>query len=650
MDRATPNQTRAAALERRRALSRNGAWAVASDQSRSRRSRSAPPVASRSGAVPAAQAPEGAAGDQSKDASCGCDHGAEAARQVVVAASPGRVVAQKRRTERCQEGRGDAPTCRPTGRMRERDAVPPKVRVGTTLQGTLVTGTHVDPTVKVTGHEAGTCRVITGTEYAGAEQYSQLCDAVPVPGAPKVSVGSTSRGQRVTGTEVGRSPRVTGDEHGSCTAVTGTEYLGADKVRAFCGTAPEPSPARWTVSDTVNGQAVTGTEVGRSPKVTGDEAGACEKLTGTQYVSSSLPESLCGAGAPRKVSVMSTARERTLTGTEVGRSPKVTGDEAGACTSVSGTEYVGLEQYQACNRPSVPAPEKVRVMRTWQGRTVSGSTVEQRENVTGDEYGACQPVSGDEYVGPDQYGQYCAPREFQDSQARMRTRGLGFSRAPSGTPVAADGNVTGSGRGESLVVSGTPYAAGGQGQPLRLRGRLAGPGPAPPPPPATVPSEPAGAFIVSSPAAEVRDRPMTRVTGTAYGGARITGPVDRAGGLVSGTPEFRYREENPSPAASYVPAEPEVPDRGRSRLTGDGRELGFAITGAAWRPSKAVTGTEGASARRNPTLRGTPRDFGSGAMQNKAVERAEVPVSKITGGSGNYSAGSLITYSGGARG
>ena len=63
-----------------------------------------------------------------------------------------------------------------------------------------------------------------------------------------------------------------------------------------------------------------------------------------------------------------------------------------------------------------------------------------------------------------------------------------------------------------------------------------------------------------------------------------------------------------------------------------------------------MTGTEGLSAtRRNPTIR-------RGALNPMPVagmarpEDVPVPVSKVTGGSGNTEKGSLITYSGGARG
>jgi hypothetical protein len=62
-----------------------------------------------------------------------------------------------------------------------------------------------------------------------------------------------------------------------------------------------------------------------------------------------------------------------------------------------------------------------------------------------------------------------------------------------------------------------------------------------------------------------------------------------------------------------------------------------------------VTGTEGVSARRrNPTRPGAMAAMP--AFQAKRNEERPEPVSRVTGSSGNTTAGSLITVSGGARG
>jgi hypothetical protein len=122
-----------------------------------------------------------------------------------------------------------------------------------------------------------------------------------------------------------------------------------------------------------------------------------------------------------------------------------------------------------------------------------------------------------------------------------------------------------------------------------------------------------------------------------------------AAGLVSGTPEFRYRDETgtlrmPTPAAQVEAAQ-------ALRITGEGREDGERITGDDWARSGRVTGTEGRWAQgRNPTLRGEARAMAAGAWGNKDRERPEAPPpARVTGSSGNAGKGAMITVSGGAR-
>ena len=123
-----------------------------------------------------------------------------------------------------------------------------------------------------------------------------------------------------------------------------------------------------------------------------------------------------------------------------------------------------------------------------------------------------------------------------------------------------------------------------------------------------------------------------------------------AGGKVTGTEEARFGGGNTSymPEPAPVVAQ-QVEGRVKSRVTGEGQSAGLKITGDDWDRGDHVTGTEGASAvRRNPTVRGAP--MASMAVDNKRNEQMTVPVSKVTGSSGNTENGSLITYSGGARG
>ncbi len=564
----------------------------------------------------------------------------------------GRAAARARREALCVNGRGNDPACRPSGRVRTQ-ASPLKVEIGTTLSGNAVSGTQVERTSKVTGVETGSCRTITGTEYIGSEQYAQLCVATPVPAAAKVRLGSTSRGQRVSGIEVGRSLKVTGDEHGDCKAVTGTEYLSAEQFESFCATKPEPAPAKVGMAATRAGQNVSGVPLERSSKVTGDEQGSGLKLTGSQYVQDqSVGLARAGNGKPHKVSVMSTLKDRPVTGTDVAPGSMVTGGERGLCADVTGTESSGLAQYQGCNRKPVPTPEKSGVMRTWHDQQVSGTVVEHSAKVTGDEYGGCQPISGTEYIGPDQYTAYCDADRQAASRALMASRGARAGMAPSGIRVESGSRVTGAGRGESQVLSGTPYSGPYQRvsqREVNSKSRPLNRGPADAPrevedvPKAT---ETKGHFSIVTPARSAQDSGLSRITGTAYGAiGRITGPINMAAGLVSGTPEFRYQEG----AAAGIAVQTQAAEAMRSRLTGDGREGGIAITGAAWRRNENVTGTE----HRNPSIRGERRSALAavmGASLLKDRERTELPASKITGSSGNDAKGSYITYSGGARG
>jgi len=121
-------------------------------------------------------------------------------------------------------------------------------------------------------------------------------------------------------------------------------------------------------------------------------------------------------------------------------------------------------------------------------------------------------------------------------------------------------------------------------------------------------------------------------------------------GKVTGTEQARFGN-NQAAARIEVPATAEtVEGRVKSRISGEGMDTGQRITGDDWGRGNHVTGTEGLSAsRRNPTIRsGAMKPMPAASMARP--EAVPVPVSKVTGGSGNTEKGSLITYSGGARG
>ena len=489
----------------------------------------------------------------------------------------------------------------------------------------------------------------------------------------KVEEASTTGGQIVTGTLVERSIKVTGNEPGSCKKITGTEYIGPDQYTALCVSKPYVPPAKVGVTRTAKNKAVTGTQVGTSNKVTGDEPGSCKKITGDEYLNPATADVPCAAAqspGPAKVNVSSTSHGRTVTGTLVGGSAKMTGDEYGACHGITGTEYIGAElQKQLCGTVPVASPVKVGVARTWQDQPVSGTQVGRSEKVTGDEYGACKNVTGSPYIGRDRYEEFCDTRDVQDSAARVVVERKPTGHAMTGIQPGVKGKLTGDERGACLSVTGTPYMGDDQyRQACANQGGLSVAGGTRPG--ATSPEADRRGAQSASPVTQSKAKsafsvisPARVVTGTAYESAtRITGPLAKSAGMVTGTAEFRHPIHGDMPVAAQnkktdaqgrasaaggpMPGATET----KSRVTGEGSEA-RRITGNDWARNERVTGTEGlSSTARNLTQRGQPRGAPANARRFREVEHPSVPPSKVTGSSGSTVSGSLITVSGGARG
>ena len=547
-----------------------------------------------------------------------------------------------------------------------------KVGASTTPLGQTVTGTRTDRSIQTTGNEASTCRTITGTEYMGADVFQAYCQSEAPSRPRKVGVTPTGYGNTVTGTEVGRSRKVTGDEPGTCKSVTGTQYLSGDHGEAWCGSPTQLQPAKVGQAQTQAEQRVSGVMVGRSARVTGDEPGSGRQLTGSQYMN---PTPEMGRGpAPAKVRSFSTLRGSAVTGNEVGRSAKVTGDEPGACKNVTGDDYVGRQQYDAfCENRPAPEAAKVGLSTTNRNQTVSGTSTGRSPLVTGDEPGTCKAVTGTPYAGLEQAGHFCSEPEQTTIVARTPT-GPGTPGQPmTGLQPGIGGVMTGAERGACEPVSGTPYVGADQFR-SACGQESAGDGV-----PADLPQPLEGApwtrFTITSPFrsahTEQKRRLVAGVTGTLYerGGTRVTGPFGMAGGRVTGTEEFRFdqRDTHPSlpsrnplqslPArmaarkgdstgdAGPAPVTPSAP----SRVTGEGMVQGVRISGDDWSRNDRVTGTEGPSSRRRNPSRPGPMSA-MHAFQRKRNAETEVPLSPITGSSGNTDKGAMVTFSGGARG
>ncbi len=562
----------------------------------------------------------------------------------------GRELARALRDQRSRRGGSGKKKSAPCGRQRKKPAESGaqdaswKVGASQTSHDQTVTGTMVGRDAAVTGNEQSTCRTITGTEYLGADMFREFCRTEPPKAQRRSGLSATSRGNAVTGNEVGRSEKVTGDEPGTCKRVTGSEYIAAGQAEAFCSTKPEPGPIRQTRAETRKGKVVTGDNVGTSKKVTGGEAGADRQLTGTQYMQlGEQPGNL-----PPKVGTSGTLRGGSVTGTMVGRGVKTTGDEPGACRNVTGDDYVGQEQYKDfCEATPKATDRKVGVSRTLAGEAVTGTMTGRSEKVTGDEPGTCKAITGTPYSGSEQYEGYCETPAREMAHARMASTKRNFGSAMTGQQPGIDAKMTGAEKGACETVSGTPYV--GSDQVAEVCPAIAAE-PGAPDFPQVIGGAPWSDFSVEPPA-HASERPIasSAVTGSHEEHGRITGPFGMAAGKVTGTEQARFGRRA-MPAAEVPPAVEEHTDgRIKSRITGEGQDAGKKVTGDDWERGDRVTGTEGNSATvRNPSRRGAPMGA-MGARANTPAE-APAPVSPVTGSSGNTESGSLITYSGGARG
>lgn len=565
----------------------------------------------------------------------------------------GRELAQVVREQRSRRGGAGQKKSAPCGRQRKsHDAsvgaaqdAPWKVGASETNSGQTVTGTMVGRKTNMTGDEASTCRAITGTEYLGADIFRQFCQSdAKASTAKKVTVTSTSHGNAVSGNRMGRASNVTGNEPGTCKRVTGSEYISAEQSQAYCAEFAQKSPRKGSVMETMKGKAVSGNNVGRSEKVTGDEYGMRRLLTGTQYTK---PSDI--GNAPSKVGISNTLRGGSVSGTMIGRRERMTGDEAGSCRNVTGDDYIGQEQYNGfCGTSPQPTDRKVGVSETLAGRFVTGSLAGRSQKVTGDEPGTCKAVTGTPYAGGEQYQQYCKPEQAAEAKARMQPNARSWGKPMTGQQPGIGGQLTGAGKGACETVSGTPYIGADQ---VAAACPAAAAEPNSPDFPQALGQTPWGEFSVDAPShAAQQPAQYSSVTGSSYeSGGHITGPFGMAAGKVTGTEQARFDRE---PSAPAMPASAEMIDgRVKSRISGEGMNGGTRITGDDWDRGDRVTGTEGLSAtRRNPTIRSTATPMTAMRAPLERPADLPTPVSKVTGGSGNTEKGSLITYSGGARG
>ncbi len=238
---------------------------------------------------------------------------------------------------------------------------PPKVRRSTTLSGRPVTGTLVGRRQKMTGDEMGSCRTVTGDDYAPLEQFEQFCETVPAPSKHKVGASSTFTGETVTGTMTGRASRVTGDEPGTCKAITGTPYAGLEQYGTFCE-APQANmaAARMFASKRVAGAPMTGIQPAVGGKMTGDERGACEIVSGTPYIGEDQMAAVCArpVSADRQANGAAAHRAMNRAGAMNKPAPRANGaGQAGGVVAQSAptAEAAAYANGAAVAQPAMPA-------------------------------------------------------------------------------------------------------------------------------------------------------------------------------------------------------------------------------------------------------------------------------------------------------
>jgi hypothetical protein len=293
---------------------------------------------------------------------------------------------------------------------------PAKVGSSATLRGGSVTGTMVGRSERTTGDEAGGCRNVTGDDYIGQEQYSSFCKTTPEPTDQKVGVSATLKGKGVTGTMTGRSGKVTGDEPGTCKAVTGTPYAGSEQYNAFCEDDETAlASARTRQQRSTPGAVMTGQQPGVGGKMTGDSRGACETVSGTPYVGADQYTEVCPATAadsaspdfPQSIgttpwqqfSVSSpagearhTAADGNVTGSRYEQG-QITGPFGMASGKVTGTEQARFGDGQAA-APAIPATAEMI-----EGRVksrITGEGMDAGAKITGDDWERGDNVTGTE--------------------------------------------------------------------------------------------------------------------------------------------------------------------------------------------------------------------------------------------------------------
>ncbi|MFO8154916.1 MAG: CsoS2 family carboxysome shell protein [Thiohalospira sp.] len=292
--------------------------------------------------------------------------------------------------------------------------VPRKVENSSTYTGhNITTSGNVVRSEKVTGDDRGGCQNVTGTEYVGREDYEELCQTRPEPGHAKVSFSQTTRGMIVSGAKPSRSEGVTGNESGTCVAVTGTPYAGLEEFSSYCGESSlrkvmDRTPRQENAPDSA-AQGVTG-DWPRMTGMTGMERGACANVSGTGYTSVADTQAVCAA-APASETEADYPQSMAMTGApdaSTDRRSAAVGSGGDPTSRISGTfsrgegKVTGTEDFRSFSgRNQTIQPGTAAVGRAHEGEQpavsrVTGEGITTGMKITGDDWDRGDRVTGTE--------------------------------------------------------------------------------------------------------------------------------------------------------------------------------------------------------------------------------------------------------------
>lgn len=271
--------------------------------------------------------------------------------------------------------------------------------------------------------------------------------------------------------------------------------------------------------------------------------------------------------APPKVETGTTLSGSPVTGTQVERKSRVTGNEPGTCRTITGTEYIGSEQFTAfCgSKPAPNQPAKVGVSVTSGGMHVSGTELGRSARVTGDEQGACRSVTGTEYLGAERFAEFCENKGLAGKPPKvMSSMSERKHIGVTGADEARANRTTGAEAGAQRSITGSQYADTGAAK-LTING-------------------PAKVALTHT----IAGRP---VTGTEVGrSSRVTGDEQGSCRSITGT-EYISNEQFASICQT-------VPQPGPAKVGVDRTRRDQRITGNLVDRSDKVTGNEPGSCKR----------------------------------------------------